>query len=307
MPPAPGDRLAAFTLSTPGGAIRRWTPGRVTVVSFCAFWCDTWIPQAARLTETERALRGLPFDFVNIAVDGRWSERAAKATIPGLLLLDSGGTLTRRLGVDAVPYTLLVDRAGVVRFASQGIVRAVDLQQTLRGDAASEGGKIHLTFDDFPAPDDDLLLDILRAHRVPATFFCIGRHVAEQRAIVRRAADEGHALQIHGWDHAPGADPQTARCARALADVCGVAPTLCRPPGTDRLIRLSDGKPVVYPVINPYDFQRPPESEVSRRILLAARPGSVVLLHAGVSVTRTVLANVLETLRKRGFTFGLLK
>jgi peptidoglycan/xylan/chitin deacetylase (PgdA/CDA1 family) len=45
---------------------------------------------------------------------------------------------------------------------------------------------VYLAFDDFPTvresqpadpSDDELLLDILRARHIPATFFCIGEHL----------------------------------------------------------------------------------------------------------------------------------
>ncbi|MGB2716902.1 MAG: polysaccharide deacetylase family protein [Vicinamibacterales bacterium] len=58
---------------------------------------------------------------------------------------------------------------------------------------------IYLTFDDGPnarwtAP----LLDALRDHDVPATFFLIDEHITPETApIVRRIADEGHAMALH--------------------------------------------------------------------------------------------------------------
>jgi peptidoglycan/xylan/chitin deacetylase (PgdA/CDA1 family) len=61
---------------------------------------------------------------------------------------------------------------------------------------------VYLTFDDGPNPDwTPALLDVLRAHGVRATFFLIDRHITpETEAVVKRMADEGHAIALHSGD-----------------------------------------------------------------------------------------------------------
>ena len=63
------------------------------------------------------------------------------------------------------------------------------------GDAPS----IYLTFDDGPNPDwTPPLLDALREADARATFFLIDDHIgADTAPIVRRIADEGHAIGLH--------------------------------------------------------------------------------------------------------------
>ncbi len=58
---------------------------------------------------------------------------------------------------------------------------------------------IYLTFDDGPNPDwTPPLLDALRDAGARATFFLIDAHVtAETAAIVKRIADDGHAIGLH--------------------------------------------------------------------------------------------------------------
>lgn len=67
-----------------------------------------------------------------------------------------------------------------------------------------------LTFDDGPGPGTPELLDVLRAAGVRATFFLLGRNLeeapwcgdpAKARAIVLRAAREGHVLGNHTYSH----------------------------------------------------------------------------------------------------------
>ncbi len=58
---------------------------------------------------------------------------------------------------------------------------------------------IYLTFDDGPNPDwTPALLDALRDEDAKATFFLIDRHInADTAPIVKRIADEGHAIALH--------------------------------------------------------------------------------------------------------------
>jgi peptidoglycan/xylan/chitin deacetylase (PgdA/CDA1 family) len=61
---------------------------------------------------------------------------------------------------------------------------------------------VALTFDDGPDPESTpMFLDLLAARGVRATFFVLGRHAAEQPALVRRMVDEGHEIGVHGWTH----------------------------------------------------------------------------------------------------------
>ena len=305
--PLIGDRVPKFSLPTPSGASYSWKPGGATVISFCAFWCDTWKEQSKRLGSASGALHGLPVEFITISVDGRWSELAARK-IEGTVLVDRGRKLAKSLGIERIPYTLVLDARGHVRYACQGIVRSDAVENAVRECLAAEeptrSGVIYLTFDDFPSgPRDDELLDTLRAHEVPATFFCIGYRIAAAHAIVRRAAREGHSLHMHSWDHNK-TNPRLERCSQALR-VIGVTPTLYRPPGGSSILRIGGGE-LPMSVVNPYDYTRPGRGELLRRVLSAAKPDSVILLHAGVGETIDALPAIIRSLKSRGFVFALL-
>jgi peptidoglycan/xylan/chitin deacetylase (PgdA/CDA1 family) len=323
-PLGPGDKIPPFTLLSFGSARSvSWKPGQVTVFSFCALWCDTWREQSTRLQATRRSLAGLPITYHTISVDGRWAEkyRSGEST-DGDVLLDSGGSLSQSLCIRAVPWTFIVDKRGIVHLARQGIVRQEEMEPILRRlatdkTAAVSAEPVYLTFDDFPAvrpnvrlSEDEELLDILRAASVPATFFCIGEHLTTVagNCIARRAVREGHALQIHSWAH-DAARPELSRCIQTLREIRGTPPTLYRPPGSSEVF-TAEGKiriPLPHRTVNPYDFQRPGTVELTRRILFAVRPGSVIQLHAGVSETRQIMSALLSSLRQRGLNFSTLE
>jgi len=304
--PGPGDTVGAFTLRTLANQPYEWRPGRVTVLTCCAFWCDTWKTQLPRVNEAAQSTKGLPVDFITVSVDGRWTERG-KAAAAGTMLGDPGGRWTSAVGIDRVPYTLVIDAKGTVQFASFGTLRTQALVDKIRDtlNGQSTGGTVYLTFDDFPAKTgNEELLDVLRAEQVPATFFCLCAKAKDFGSTLTRAVREGHALQIHSWDH-DSDKPELPRCVAAL-DRLGPKPTLYRPPGSEKILHL-DYSPASYPVVDPYDFNRPGVNELTRRISLKVRDGSVIQLHAGVAETRAALPAIIASLRQRGFRFEVLR
>ena len=95
-----------------------------------------------------------------------------------------------------------------------------------------------LTFDDGPNPTcTPYLLDLLGKHGVRATFFVIGQFAAQERALVRRAHDEGHLIANHTLRH-PNlfrTDQRTtrdelARTQIVLEQITGQRPRFFRPP-----------------------------------------------------------------------------
>lgn len=266
--PAPGDTFPSATLTTSQGQARMvWKRGKIGVITFCAFWCDTWKPQSQRLRASQKALAGLPVEWTLVSVDGRWSDKGRGGEGTDLTqnaLLDVGGHLTAQLGIHAVPTTLVVDETGRVLFCAQGIARSQTLlsvvRSALNGDAPTQGAPVRLVFDDFPSRDarlDDELLDILRARGVKATVCGSNARRAASPAIVSRARREGHTLS---------------------------SPF------------LETGRAVV----DPFDRKRPGRDELLRRVLGAASPGKTVLLHAGVRETVEALPDLLDGLRRAG-------
>lgn len=67
----------------------------------------------------------------------------------------------------------------------------------------SEEEKIcYLTFDDGPSKNTIKILDILQKNDVKATFFVIGNSICEEnRPIIERIIQEGHAIGLHAYNH----------------------------------------------------------------------------------------------------------
>ncbi len=303
-PPLRGDRIAPFEMMEPGGKVYSWSPGRVGVICAFAYWCDTWKTQRERLAEARRRLVGTPVDFLGVSVDGQWLDVDKQADW-SYRLIDSGSRWSKSLNIDRVPYTLVVDESGTVRWVSFGISRSDDIVRAVRdsfGSASPASNTVYLTFDDFPAKQyNSELLDALRQEDVHASFFVIGENASSDPRWVRRAFEDGNRLEVHGWEHtAKNSEPE--RCRDWLRDVVGIAPSWVRSPGSN-VVQDFRGNVFKAADVDPYDFQRPGVGELKRRVFGSLKGGTILHLHAGVADTISALPDIIERGRKLGLTF----
>jgi len=189
---------------------------------------------------------------------------------------------------------------------------------------ASAGAKrCALTFDDGPSAGTAAVLDILAAERVPATFFVLGRNVERHPDVVRRARDEGHAVGIHGMNHAKLAGASGAAVEEQVSGVMrtltrlGVTPApVYRTPHGYKSRGVFDsarrhGLTLWAWSRGVWDTDRPDPSVLVRRATRLARPGMVLLLHDGrgddpqpdIRPMVAALPAIIRELKQRGFEF----
>ena len=188
---------------------------------------------------------------------------------------------------------------------------------------AGDAKRCALTFDDGPSPATAAVLDILAAEGVPATFFVLGANVERHPQIVQRARDEGHAVGIHGMDHATLAGAAAAAIERQISGVTGVLAALGVTPAP--VYRTPHGykSPGVFEVARRHgltlwawsrgvwDTDRPDPAVLVRRATRLARSGMVLLLHDGrgeetqpdIQPMLTALPSIIRELKQRGFAF----
>lgn len=156
-------------------------------------------------------------------------------------------------------------------------------------------GVVALTFDDGPnGADTDAVLDALGEEDVRATFFVVGKAAAAQPQVVRRIADEGHALGNHSWDHAHlnvrtrhGIVRQLRKTDDAIFAATGTRTRLVRPPFGARSfhvldeLRRMDYTCVLWSTPLAREWEYPGAATIARRILEASGDGSVAVLHDG--------------------------
>ncbi len=186
--------------------------------------------------------------------------------------------------------------------------------------------KVFLTFDDGPNPPcTDQMLEVLRSHGVPATFFMCGRNIERFPDHAKRVAAEGHTVGNHAYSHAwrmilsTKIGDEFLRTRDIISRITGTEGSLGRPPWGK--IRPSVRKKLITQGfrffnwdVEAFDWWRPPASFIAHWTLARIRPGSIVLLHDGgktnirVDRSRTVTAlpRIIKTLQDRGYAFEKL-
>lgn len=175
-----------------------------------------------------------------------------------------------------------------------------------------------MTFDDGPhASNTPRLLDMLKEWRIRATFFMVGKNVAEYPRIVQRIVAEGHEVANHSWSHPAlaklsddGVRAELRKTHDAIVNACGVAPLTYRPPyGAITLrqkvwIRQEFGYPTILWDVDPNDWKFRDAGVVSRTILRDSRAGSIILAHDIHKTTVDGMPSTLPVLQNKGFQFA---
>ena len=188
-------------------------------------------------------------------------------------------------------------------------------------DGPSRGREIALTFDDGPWYQTPQFLDLLERYSVTATFFEIGRQLAEygeNGAIERRMLADGDMIGDHTWSHPDVAgagmfaQDQIEDAADAIRTATrGFTPCLFRAPYGDLSPALiSEARSLGYTTIqwnvDPRDWAIPGVAEIESNVIDNAHPGAIVELHDGGgnrSQTLAALPDIIDTLRGRGYRF----
>jgi peptidoglycan-N-acetylglucosamine deacetylase len=179
--------------------------------------------------------------------------------------------------------------------------------------------EVALTFDDGPWPSATAkILDILRRHHAPASFFVVGSLADRYPMLVRREVRAGMTVGNHSWSHPIDPafrDLPQARIEREMADPNRVLArfedrvSLFRPPGGswDDDVRLEAqqlGMRLVLWDIDTLDWKRSTTPrEITRTVLSQVRPGSIVLMHDGggdADHTIAALPDIIRGIRERG-------
>lgn len=177
---------------------------------------------------------------------------------------------------------------------------------------------VYLTFDDGPHPQvTPFVLDSLKAYEAKATFFCIGKNVAEYPEVYQRILAEGHAVGNHTQNHLNGWKTDTENYIRNVAAAATlIESNLFRPPYgrisraqaqlVPSAMRRPDARIIMWDVLSSdYDQSLPP-AQCLARVLNNCRPGSIVVFHDSEKAfpnLKEVLPVVLKELSARGFKF----
>lgn len=196
-------------------------------------------------------------------------------------------------------------------------------------DLPGNARSIALTVDDGPDPDvTPRVLDLLDAHGIRATFFCIGERALRHPALTREIAARGHAVENHSQRHrhtfsvrGPLALAREVDDAqRTLTALTGQCPAFFRAPAGLRNVLL---EPVLQKLDlrlvawtrRGFDTRESDPRVVQARLLRDLAPRDILLLHDGNAarsndgrpVLLSVLPGIAEAAHRQELRFVTLR
>lgn len=185
----------------------------------------------------------------------------------------------------------------------------------------TEDKVIYLTFDcGYENGNTAPILDALKKHKVPATFFVVGNFISENPELIKQMKEEGHIVGNHTYTHP---DMSKISTKEAFSDELGKVETLYkditgeemtkyyRPPqGKYSEGNLQMAKDMGYKTffwslayVDWYQDKQPTKEEAFDKLLKRIHPGAVVLLHSTSSTNAQILDELLTKWEEMGYSF----
>lgn len=183
---------------------------------------------------------------------------------------------------------------------------------------------IYLTFDaGFENGNTPAILDALKKHNVPATFFVVGNYISTSPDLVKRMVAEGHTVGNHTYHHPDMSKISTQESfAKELQDLEKLYQDTTGQPMT-KFYRPPQGKysesnlkmasdlgyhtffwSLAY--VDWYEDKQPTKEEAFKKLLGRIHPGAIVLLHSTSKTNGEILDELLTKWEEMGYQFKSL-
>ena len=189
----------------------------------------------------------------------------------------------------------------------------------------TEEKRIYLTFDcGYENGNTPLILDALKKHKAPATFFAVGNFVSDNPDLINRIVEEGHTVGNHTFSHPDMSKISTEESfGKELSQVEDLYKEITgeemakyyRPPqGKYSENNLQMAKDMGYRTffwslayVDWIQDQQPSKEEAFEKLLGRVHPGAIVLLHNTSSTNGQILDELLGKWEDMGYSFHPLK
>ncbi|MDD7941969.1 bifunctional polysaccharide deacetylase/glycosyltransferase family 2 protein [Actinomycetospora lutea] len=241
-----------------------------------------------------------------------------------LLVVD--GLARSQVGVDAVAEDTAPGATDGVPAAITDGGPVIDARGATPASARMPAKTISLTFDDGPDPTwTPRVLEVLRRHQVPATFFVVGSNAARHPELLRDIRAAGSEVGLHTFTHPDLSQASDLRIDRELTETqlviegaLGESSYLLRPPYSSTADAVTadalrsftaagrDGYVTVLSDTDSRDWERPGVEAIVRNSVPANGAGGIVLLHDGGgdrSQTVAALDRLIPQLQAQGYRF----
>lgn len=193
-----------------------------------------------------------------------------------------------------------------------GAPKEPDAREVFSHPTASK--RVALTFDDGPSRENTpRVLQALRRAEAHATFFVLGDRAERMPDLLAAAHEDGHEIANHGFSHTSMRSlwksqirDEVCRTHRAIVAATGQAPALLRPPFgryAPSAVPLVGGLgyDLVLWSVDAADWKAREPAAMAKRVVQAARPGSIILMHDREASSAEALPMILAGLKRRGF------
>lgn len=183
---------------------------------------------------------------------------------------------------------------------------------------------LYLTFDaGYENGNTAPILDALKKHNAPATFFVVGTYVENNPELIQRMVSEGHTVGNHTYSHPDMSaiaskeafEKELSSVEDAYKEITGDAMTkFYRPPqGKYSEENLQMAKEMGYSTffwslayVDWYQEDQPTKEEAFAKLLPRIHPGAIVLLHSTSSTNAEILDELLTQWEEMGYSFHVL-
>jgi peptidoglycan-N-acetylmuramic acid deacetylase len=189
------------------------------------------------------------------------------------------------------------------------------------GDTAKK--ELYLTFDNgYENGYTSKILDVLKAKKVPATFFVTGQYVKEQPELLKRMVNEGHLIGNHSWSHPDVSHISNSRLKeelekvkQAVAQVTGQKDMLFlrTPRGIFNERTLAYSKELGYTNVfwsiayKDWDTKDQKGADYAySKVISQLHPGAVILLHSVSKDNAEAIGKIIDKARSDGYQFKSL-
>src|SRR5665647_1158996 len=175
---------------------------------------------------------------------------------------------------------------------------------------------IYLTFDDGPVPEvTPLVLDILDAYNVKATFFSVGENVMKHPEAYAEILKRGHKTGNHTYNHLKGFEVSVEEYVENIKRAAEyIDSKLFRPPYgritfKQKKALKSDYQIIMWDMIT-HDYNRNlSPATIMNTVKRYSRNGSIVVFHDSIKAKENVLSVLplaIEFWESKGYAFGML-
>lgn len=176
---------------------------------------------------------------------------------------------------------------------------------------------VALTFDDGPLSlTTPQVLEVLKEKNVKATFFVVGKRAEQFPQLLSREVEAGHEIGNHSYDHHRLTQLSEERIGDELSksetiiEKMAVKPNLFRPPEgkyNSAILQMARerGYSVILWSVDPNDWRVVAPGKIANTVMSQVKPGSIILLHDGISPSGTpeALALIIDDLVSQGYEF----